>query len=206
MSRTHHPARRARRIVALASGASYLGLTGSIAVATNLSSEADEVAVDVPTTVPDPDSLALDLDGAAAPVSSTTIAGSSTTSFDLFGDPGAAVPATDPFSSSSIAPEATAPPTTPGSPTTSAPTTAAPTTPSSAAATTAAPTTAAPTTAAPTTAPTTAPPTTAGETTTTAQQTTTTQATTTTTQATTTTTQATTTTTQATTTTTSGAS
>ena len=192
MSRTHHPARRARRIVALASGASYLGLTASIAVATTVSTASDDVAADVPTTAPDPEALALDLGGAATPVSSTAVIALSTTELNLFDAADESSTTIDPTSSTSATIGATQPPATTASPNT--PTTPAPT---------AAPTTPAPT-AGPTTtaAPTTGPSASTGETTTTVAPTTTTEAptTTTTTEATTTTT------TEATTTTTSGAS
>lgn len=179
MSGSKHPARRARRIVALASGASYIGLTASIAVATTLSNDAEEVETAiVPAAATNGEPLALQLDGSATPVpatepeeSTTTRPTESSTTVDLFADSSTSQPAGTPLPNTpatTSAPQviATAPPTTAAAttaaPTTAAPTTAAPTTTNGSTETTAAPTTGPSTTVAPTTtaAPTTAAPTT----------------------------------------------
>jgi hypothetical protein len=213
MPRTPHPAHRARRIVALASGASYLGVTASIAMATTLANQTDDVDATITSpTSPDSDELALRLDGSATPSSTATIGGleppdRDPTTLDLrpttseLGFDGSQPDSTEPdrtepdSTAGAASPSSTRPPTSTPAPSTgpasSQPTSTEATIPSTQPTTT-------------TTEATTS--TTSGATTTTEATTTTTQPTTTTTEATTTTTQPTTTTTEATTTTTSGAS
>lgn len=188
MSRTLHPARRARQIVAVVSGVSYLGMTSSIAVATALASDAEDVDAVIPVAGENDSALALELDGAATTVASTlTTVETTNDAVDLFAST-TETSITDESAVSVLDSSSTAPPATSTSPPSSRP--AAPTTQ---------PQTIAPPTTAPPSSATTAGPTSSVEQTTSTSVvvTSTTQATTTTTQATTTTstTQATTTTT-----------